>query len=228
MPKKQDLTGMRFGRLVAIEPVGQAKNRSVLWRCKCDCGGERIVTQGNLHMGSVRSCGCLRKESMQRAQKMTITHGESRTRLYNIWHGAIDRCEREGAYGFKNYGARGIDVYGPWKEDFKAFKKWALENGYADDLQIDRIDTNKGYSPDNCRWVTRTENGNNKRNNVIRTYHGVTDTLANLCRMFGKSYHLVQQRVLKGMSIEEALEKPSKRERKGETNGKQQTIANSI
>lgn len=210
MARMKDMVGQRFGRLVAVEPVGKARNGGVLWKCKCDCGNFCTVAQGNLSEKNygTKSCGCLRRESMKQAQKKTVTHGQSRTRLYNIWHGAIDRCEREGAIGYKNYGARGISFYPPWKENFDEFKKWALSNGYQDGLEIDRIDNSKGYSPDNCRWVTRSENNSNKRTNVIRTCNGVTDTLTNLCKMFGKRYGTVRQRVSNGMSIEEALEKP--------------------
>ena len=87
----------------------------------------------------------------------------TRTRLYRIWNCMHNRCYRKSYHAFNHYGGRGIEVCDEWLHDFQAFYDWAIANGYGDDLSIDRIDPNKNYSPDNCRWVTMAEQNKNKR-----------------------------------------------------------------
>ena len=90
------------------------------------------------------------------------THGESKTRLYSVWNGMIGRCQRPSNAGYHNYGARGIKVCRAWKK-FETFRDWAKENGYADNLTLDRKSNTKNYSPSNCRWATVTQQLLNKR-----------------------------------------------------------------
>ena len=145
MPGKAiDLTGQRFGRLTVLERAGTDSRREAVWRCICTCGNEIYVQGHHLRCGNTQSCGCLRVDT-------ATTHGESRSRLYHIWFGMKTRCYNPNTKDFKNYGGRGITVCPEWLYDFPAFQKWAIANGYRDDLTIDRIDNDKGYSPDNCR-----------------------------------------------------------------------------
>lgn len=153
----KDLTGQRFGRLIVIERSGTHVSpnghTTPLWRCKCDCGNEAIVKSCNLYQHITLSCGCYHKETFTHA-----THGRSRTRLYRIWCAMKDRCNRPGAINYKWYGGSGVKVCDEWSNSFTAFSEWAKSSGYKDDLTIDRIDSSRGYEPNNCRWITREEN----------------------------------------------------------------------
>ena len=171
MGKINDITGQRYGRLVVKEKVDIVNNRS-MWKCLCDCGNEKIVRSHDLQRGSVKSCGCLRKEAQL---KSSLTHGLSKTRIHKEWRGILHRCKNPSASHYENYGGRGITVCDEWKEDFMAFYEWSMQNGYADNLTLDRKDNDKGYSPDNCRWVTHMENCHNrgKRKDCKSSHSGV-------------------------------------------------------
>jgi hypothetical protein len=160
MPPLKDLTGMRFGRLVVNSYAGKDKHRESLWLCTCDCGKVVTVISCNLRTGNTTSCGCYGR---QRKSEANITHGLTGTRLHRIWRAMNTRCYNENFFAYKYYGGRGITICDEWRKDFKAFHDWAMGHGYSDALTIDRIDNNKGYFPDNCRWVTMAEQNKNKR-----------------------------------------------------------------
>ena len=166
---KANLIGQQFGRLVVILEAGRNKHSQCLWKCTCACGGATISTTGNLRMGVVKSCGCLRKEQLVKRQ---TTHGmassQKRHSLYIVWASMKSRCSNKNEIAYKNYGGRGITVCDEWM-DFTPFMKWALANGYDDALEIDRKDNDGDYTPNNCRFVTRKRNQLNKRNNRLIT-----------------------------------------------------------
>lgn len=163
MPKLKDLTGMRFGRLVVLErDTEDARNKKyVYWKCKCDCGNIKTVRSDALGVDT-NSCGCL-KEEQNKKNLVRFTTGESHSRLANIWYHMRARCSNPKTDKYDSYGGRGIKVYEEWDNDFLAFKEWSMENGYYDGLTIDRIDVDKDYTPDNCRWIPFSQQSNNKR-----------------------------------------------------------------
>ena len=135
------------------------------------------------------------------------THGMYGTRLYRIWRGINDRCRNPKAPSYNLYGGRGITVCPEWRTP-QNFFDWAFDNGYSDNLTIDRIDCDKGYSPDNCRWITSDEQQRNKRNNVNITYKGETRCLAEWARITGIGEWDIKKRLRNGWSVEEALTVP--------------------
>ena len=138
-----------------------------------------------------------------------VKHGAYRTRLYKIWADMKQRCNNPNHAKYKSYGARGIKVCTEWK-DFYHFREWALCSGYSDILTLDRIDNDKGYYPDNCRWADRFTQQNNTRRNHLITYRGETKTLAQWIVCLGLTRSALSNRLKHGWSIEKALSTPVK------------------
>ena len=202
MGKLKDISGQRFGRLVVTHYAGHGK-----YHCVCDCGKEVDVLRANLVKGRQRSCGCYADEC--RVINNT-THGGSKTKLYKVWRAMRNRCENPNNKSYKFYGERGISVCDEWKT-FAPFQDWARENGYHEGLQIDRIDNYRGYSPDNCRWVTQKENKNNKRNTIFVEYEGKTVPITVLAETHNMSRNTLYCRIHDyGFTAEEAVTLPVK------------------
>ena len=135
------------------------------------------------------------------------SHLSTKTRLFKIWSGMHERCNREKHPHFKSYGGKGISVCDNWR-NFETFKEWALSSGYEESLTIDRIDNNKGYEPDNCRWATQKEQARNKSNNHLVSFNGITKTISEWAEVFGVNKTTLRYRLEAGWDIEKAFYTP--------------------
>lgn len=201
-----DLTGKKFGRWTVLsrapDIVSPSGQHTTAWECLCDCGNKRIVRARSLINGDSQSCGCLHQE-MRRV--ITKKHGETKTRLYHIWASMRQRCNNPNNHAYAGYGGRGIRVCEAWNE-YETFAKWARDNGYRDDLSIDRIDNDKGYSPDNCRWASPQVQSNNLRSNVMITFRGETKTRSQWAHELGIRPGFIRDRIDRyGWPVERAL-----------------------
>lgn len=204
MSKLIDLTNKKFGRLTVISRYGSTNNKMATWLCKCDCGNEKVVSTCHLNSGATTSCGCYQKERASLANK---THNNSKTRLYNEWQHMKKRCYWENYKYYHLYGGRGISVCNEWKDSFENFKKWALNNGYSDDLTLDRINNDKNYEPSNCRWATKYTQSNNRKFNHIVSYHGETSSYEVMCRKLNVNTGTIRSRMKKhNISFEAAVD----------------------
>ena len=210
MPKGIDLTDQRFGRLLAIKLVETGRRRK--WLCVCDCGNETVVKAELLRSGKTNSCGCLQKETVSH---INTTHGKHNHKLYAVWASLRQRCNNPSDKSYKYYGGRGIKVCKEWDSEFTPFYEWAISNGYKDGLSIDRINVDKDYSPDNCRWVTMKAQMNNTRRNRKYTINDETHTLSEWCDLYHTYYSLVKSRLYRGYSLIEALTISKGEKRKG-------------
>ena len=208
MGKFVDRSGHRYGRLVALRPTPLKESSGCIkWLCQCDCGNQTIVSGSALQSGATKSCGCLHKET---AYRQSYRHGMAQSRLYREWNNMKSRCNFKSGKCYSRYGGRGITYCKEW-EDFVNFEKWALQNGYADNLTLDRINNDGSYTPDNCRWVTNIEQQRNKCDNHFITYRGQTKTVVEWAEAIGISSSTIIRRLRRGWSVAQALEQPSMR-----------------
>lgn len=201
MKKIEINEGQRFGKLSVVKelekiilPSNQV-NRVVL--CKCDCGTEKSVRLLHLVRGRVSSCGCITK----------TRDGEGKTLLCKVWRAMKDRTKPEYTHG--NYATKNVKLAPEW-EEWESFKTWALSNGYKKGLQIDRIDNNGGYFPDNCRFVTFRENQNNRDITIFVDYQGKKYPLTIILEEKGllESYGTIKNRIQSGWNHEKAIDQP--------------------
>ena len=160
-----------LGMVFATES-SKRKARYGIYKCGF-CGTEFKANTYNINNGHSKSCRCYSK---RRASETHKTHGLKYTRLYSIWASIKDRTLNINTKVFNDYGGRGIAISEEWKNDFMSFHDWAMSNGYSDELSIDRIDNDGGYSPENCRWTTKTIQARNTRiaKNNTSGYRGVS------------------------------------------------------
>lgn len=208
--KLDDLTGKRFGRLVVISKSDKNNGGKTYWNCVCDCGNKCVVYANKLKSGETKSCGCIRKE---RLRNMTKTHGQRQTRIYGIYTNMKSRCNNKNMSEYHCYGGRGIKICEEWSGEsgFENFYRWSMANGYNETLSIDRIDNNKDYSPENCRWATRIQQARNKNNNHKVLCNGKEYCISELLEIAKvKSPETIKRRLLYGWTVEEAINTKSK------------------
>lgn len=201
-----DIAGKRFGRYTVLCRVENDKNGMARWKCRCDCGNERIVTGSSLRKGVTVSCGCYHRDKVS---LMQTTHGKSNTRLFHIWQNMKARCNNPNKKYYKYYGGNGIKVCSEWEHNFEAFAEWANQNGYSEDLTIDRIDSSKGYEPSNCKWATRSEQQSHLQNCRIYEINGISHPINTWCKIYNMPHETVRKRINKGWDVEKALSTPS-------------------
>lgn len=193
--RKKNLSGLKFGRLTALKESSKRKQGQVCWVCRCKCENIIVVQSGNLASGNTKSCGCSR-----------VKHGSCNLPEYNVWKSMVFRCSNPNYEKYSSYGGRGIKVCERWKGSFVNFiKDMGLRP--SSNLSIERIDNNKGYSPENCKWATSEEQMNNRRNNRRITINRKTKTLTQWCNFYGLNYQTVQARLRCGdyYSMEEVF-----------------------
>jgi hypothetical protein len=200
-----DMTNKRFGRLLVITRDFISCSSGIRWICKCDCGNVKSISGMKLRSGNTRSCRCLDTE-MTIAR--TTKHGEShKTPEYYIWKSMRQRCNTLTYKSFNYYGGRGIKVCDRWNNYSNFIKDMGRRP--TPKHQLDRINVNGNYEPNNCRWITQTENANNKRNNTMLTYCGITDTLPNWSRRLDIKQTTLRRRIFNyEWSLESAFETP--------------------
>ena len=195
----KDLTGQTFGELSV---VCRAKNmgKHSAWKCKCSCGNIVRISSSHLLSGHTRSCGHL-----------VVRHRETGTRLYRIWRGMKTRCSLKEDKHYADYGGRGISVCQEWQQSYELFRDWALENGYRDDLSIDRINNDGNYCPENCRWATLSQQSRNRRSNVYYELHGRRLTVSDWAEQSGIKAKTIRERLRRGWELEKAIFEPVKK-----------------
>lgn len=180
-----------------IDPKSERKIKIV--EVECSCGKIFTTRKCSLLSGATKSCGCAYKTSK-------VTHGFSKEPLYKVWINIKQRCTNTKRKGCHNYINRGIDICRQWLDNCASFREWANKNGYKSGYEIDRIDNDGGYSPENCRVVTRSQNNRNKRTNKIIEYNGQKRCLTEWCEVLKLNYKKIEARFRYGWSAERAFE----------------------
>lgn len=211
MSKRIDITGIRYGRLVPLYRVENDKYGRSAWMCQCDCGNRKVISANDMRSGKIRSCGCLERQNRSIfGTRSKRTHKMKGTRIYRIWQGAKNRVFNKNDEHWPDYGGRGITMCEEWANSFECFRDWAFSHGYAEDLTIDRIDVNKGYYLENCRWVTKADQQRNKRNNKYYTYNGKTQLIPAWAKEFGVTDSTIRSRIRRGIPPEKVFFELSK------------------
>jgi len=210
--RKQDLTGLQFGKLSVLRREGSNHRGVSTWLCQCECGCEKVADADSLKRGRTSSCGCLATEQRKSAAQ-SRAHDLSRSKKPKermAWESMLRRCYDPKHPSFERYSARGIAVCDSWRESFAAF--YADMGDAPKGTTLDRINNDLGYSKENCRWADMTAQGNNRSNNISLTFAGKTLTLSQWARETGIRPNTLHRRLTSGWSVERMLtQQPSKK-----------------
>lgn len=206
----KDMSGKVFGHLTVLQRVSSDDKKRARWLCQCDCGRTVIAVGAMLRCGHIRSCNA----NIHRQK-----YGGTYKKLYKLYSAMSQRCFNPNNSQFKDYGGRGITMCEEWRNNYNAFRKWALLSGYREETlpnglnkwTIDRINVNGNYEPGNCRWITCQEQQLNKRDNVVITYKGETKTATEFAKQYNIPAHNLWYRLKHGWSVEAAIETPVKK-----------------
>jgi len=188
--KALNLQNQIFGRLTVISKAPN-KSGKTQWHCLCSCGNNITISTGHLRSGKTSSCGCLFTELLI---KRNTSHNLSYSKEYRIWNGMKSRCDNPKTISYPFYGGRGITVCSEWSDSFQSFLD---DMGLcpSDNHSIERINSKLNYTPLNCKWATKIEQANNQSNNHLITIDGVTNTVANWCKITGVPKNIVYTRL---------------------------------
>ena len=216
--KIKDLTGEKFNMFTVLEfshvDYGE-KYRRTYWVVQCECGTIKTIRADQLK--TTKSCGChKRKVDSEKAKKLVDINRKyddekslSRHPLYHVWRGMNSRCYDSKDNHYSRYGGRGISICKEWKDDFRTFYDWGMNNGYSEGLEIDRIDNDGNYEPSNCRWVTRKENANNRSTTIKIPFKGYLKSVTEWSEVLGidptKMYYLHDKKNIPYETIIEVL-----------------------
>lgn len=196
-----DMTGVDFNGCRVVR-LAESNGKKARWECICFCGKPFEVLGTSIRNNNTKSCGCLRSK---KGKEINTTHGGSNTRLYHIWNNMKSRCLNPNNEAYNRYGGRGIKIQQSWIDNFSEFRKWSLNNGYSDELTIDRIDNDGNYEEGNCKWSNYYEQGRNKRNNAMSYYKGKMRSRAEISELTGLSYGTIRRREQSGIDFDKPL-----------------------
>ena len=191
--------GNKYGKLTVIRPIHNGTRW--LWECSCECGGTTIAQPQRLIKGLQNACHCGRRRFLH---EYHYVHGDSKTRLYEIWAGMKKRCNNPAVKRYDRYGGRGIRYCPEW-ESYPEFKKWALASEYYDGGTLDRIDNDGDYTPENCKWSTLKEQAANRSSSIVIERDGEKHILSDWCKILGLTYSTVYCRIHRGIPPADAL-----------------------
>lgn len=218
IPNKRikNLKGKAYYDLVVIGYMGKNEKTQAVWLCKCICKQLKLVVTSDLKNGHTKSCGCRNVRMLQKRNsnnKYGEKHGLSRSRIYTIYQGMIQRCFNANSDTYKNYGKRGITICDEWiSKDvgFINFYNWAISNGYDENLTIERIDVNGNYNPKNCTWITNKEQQNNKRTNVLISSGEDVLNMRQWSKVTGINEKTIEKRIRMGWKEEDLFKEVHK------------------
>jgi len=202
VPWKSNLVspGDKFTRLTVISTHKIKDTYRYIAKVVCDCGSEARYTRiENLRKGTAKSCGCLQRES-------ATTHGCWNHPIFPVWHSMMDRCYKKNNDHYYLYGGKGKTVCDRWHDPNNFIKD--MYPTYKDGLQIERVDNDGNYSPENCKWATRAEQAKNRSNHRYITYKGETHIMAYWSKKYDIKQSTLDERIKRGWSVEKALTTP--------------------